>query len=161
MHYTSGALAKIGGVTRDALRHYERMGVLPAPERLRNNYRAYPADAPQRLRVIRSALAVGFTLEELAAILRRRSAGDAPCRQVRQQAGMKLARIEETIRHLRSLRKTLREVLGDWDARLAGTAPGRRAGLLEALAARDLSKLPAAYHDALPLRHPRSKGEKP
>ena len=147
-------------MTRDALRHYERMGVLPAPNRLRNNYRAYPADAPRRLRIIKAAVAVGFTLEELSSILRRRDAGDAPCRQVRRQAGMKLDRIEQTIRHLKSLRKTLREVLDEWDERLAGTAPGRRAGLLEALAARDLSKLPAAYHDALPLRPPRSKGEK-
>ncbi|MCA1601762.1 MAG: MerR family transcriptional regulator [Acidobacteria bacterium] len=50
---------------RDTLRHYERKGVLPRPQRSPNGYREYPAAALERVRMIRRALAVGFTLDEL------------------------------------------------------------------------------------------------
>jgi DNA-binding transcriptional MerR regulator len=132
----SGELARLAGVSTDTLRHYERKGVLPRPQRTPNGYRRYPPAALARVQLVRRALSVGFTLEELAAILRAREHGRAPCREVRALAARKLTQVEAQLEELRALRAELRTTLQDWDARLARAAPGEHAGLLEALAAR-------------------------
>jgi DNA-binding transcriptional MerR regulator len=62
----SGKLAELAGVSPDTLRHYERMKLLPVPRRSSGNYRLYPPEALDRVRLIRHALVVGFTLPELA-----------------------------------------------------------------------------------------------
>ena len=133
--YRSGELAELAGVSTDTLRHYERKGVLPRPLRKANDYRQYPATALQRVRLIRRALAVGFTLDELAAVLRERDRGGAPCMEVRTLAAAKLADVETRLREMAELRDELRAVLKDWDRRLKRRAPGQRAHLLESLSA--------------------------
>ena len=130
----SGELAKLAGVSADTLRHYERKGVLTRPRRTNNGYRQYPADALQRVRLVRRALAVGFTLDELANILRVRDSGGAPCHEVRALAQTKLSHIEAQLRELIGLRDELRTTLKDWDLRLSRKPPGGRANLLESLA---------------------------
>jgi DNA-binding transcriptional MerR regulator len=131
--YRSGELAKLTGVSTDTLRHYERKGVLPPPARADNGYRVYPAEALPRVRLIRRALAIGFTLEELGPILSMRDHGRAPCRSVRALAAAKLEALEEQIRDLTLLRDELEEALHAWDVRLAATPEGAPAGLLEGL----------------------------
>ena len=130
----SGELAREAGVSTDTLRHYERKGVLAAPQRSANGYRVYPASALERVRLVRRALCVGFTLDELASILRERDSGRAPCRQVRKMAAAKLASIEERLSEMLSVRDELKALLGDWDRRLTRTPEGQRAALLDALA---------------------------
>jgi DNA-binding transcriptional MerR regulator len=132
---SAGELAKATGVSTDTLRHYERKGVLPGPRRSANGYRQYPPEAPARVRLVRRALAVGFTLDELARVLSVRDRGAAPCREVRELAAAKLAEVEERLAQLIGLRDELRATLKEWDGRLAKMPDGRRAGLLEALAA--------------------------
>lgn len=134
---SAGELAKAAGVSTDTLRHYERKGVLPRPRRAANGYRQYPPEALDRVRLVRRALAVGFTLDELARVLSVRDRGAAPCRQVRELAAAKLADIEERLARMIELRDELRSTLKEWDGRLAETPDGRRAGLLEALGAGD------------------------
>ena len=90
--FRSGELAKAAGVSRDTLRHYERKGIMQKPRRSANNYREYPQEALVRVQVVRRALAVGFTLDELSRIFRKRDAGEIPCRHVRDLAALKLAR---------------------------------------------------------------------
>jgi len=131
--YRSGELAALAGVSTDTLRHYERKGVLARPLRKANDYRQYPATALQRIRLIRRALAVGFTLDELATVLKVRDRGGAPCMEVRALAAAKLSDIETRLREMSELRKELRAVLKDWDTRLEHRAPGQRAHLLESL----------------------------
>jgi DNA-binding transcriptional MerR regulator len=131
--YRSGELAALVGISTDTLRHYERKGVLAHPLRKANNYRQYPASALQRVRLIRRAIAVGFTLDELASVLSVRDRGGAPCMEVRALAAAKLSDIETRLREMSELRKELRAVLKDWDTRLAHRAPGQRAHLLETL----------------------------
>ena len=128
----SGELAARAGVSKDTLRFYERRRLLPRPRRASNGYRRYPASALDRVRMIRSALAIGFTVEELSSILAVREAGGAPCRKVRNLAGEKLERLGEEIAALTRFHADLERVLADWDRRLESAA-GRRAGLLEAL----------------------------
>ncbi len=133
MPMRSGELARECGVSTDTLRHYERVGVLAKPARTASGYRQYPPEAVKRVRLVRRALEIGFTLEELAAIFRVRDAGGAPCREVRSLAAKKVHQIGEHIQELSELQEHMRRVLAHWDSRLAQTAPGARAGLLEAL----------------------------
>lgn len=137
---SSGRFAALAGVSSDTLRHYERKGLLPRPVRSSNGYRLYAPETLDRVRMIRAALAVGFTIDELARILRARDRGEAPCRDVRELAGIKLQLLEGRRRELDALCRQLRAVLKDWDARLSATKPGQRAGLLVALATRKLPK---------------------
>lgn len=123
-------------MSTDTLRHYERKGVLPRPRRAANGYRQYPPEALDRVMLIRRALSVGFTLDELARVLSARDRGAAPCREVRALAASKLAEVEERIAQLNELRGELRATLGEWDERLAKVSGGGRAGLLESLAAK-------------------------
>jgi DNA-binding transcriptional MerR regulator len=129
----SGELAKLADVSSDTLRHYERRGLLARPRRSRNGYREYPATALDRVRLIRRALGVGFTLEELSGILAVRDRGGAPCHQVRALAGTKLTEVETQLRELAGLRGELRKLLKSWDALLENKPPSERAGLLETL----------------------------
>src|SRR5262245_12614852 len=99
----SGELARISGVSADTLRHYERKGLLK-PRRAPNGYREYPLSAVDRVRLIRSALAIGFKLDDLARIFKVRDAGGAPCRHVRELAEAKLDEIETLVREATAMR---------------------------------------------------------
>src|ERR1044072_1896867 len=132
---SSGELADLAGVSRDTLRHYERKGVLPRPLRGQNRYRKYPPEALQRVQLVRRALSVGFTLDELARVLKVRDAGGAPCEEVRRLAAEKLLNVQAQLRELTELRDELHKTLRDWDARLARRPQGKRANLLESLSA--------------------------
>lgn len=126
----------MAGVSTDTLRHYERKGLL-SPRRSRNGYREYSAQMLDRVRLIRRAISVGFTIDELTAILRARDKGDAPCYQVHKMAQAKLEEIETQLRELMIVRDDLRSIISDWSARIATLADNQRAGLLEALAKTD------------------------
>ena len=130
----SGELARLAGVSTDTLRHYERKGVLDAPRRAMNGYREYGAEALDRVLLVRRALGVGFTLDELARILKERDRGRAPCREVRELAAAKLAEIETRLSELVDVRDRLQTTIEGWDSKLAQTPGGERAGLLESLA---------------------------
>src|SRR5215468_5369129 len=129
-----GTVARAASLSPDAIRHYERKGLLDVAERTGGGYRVYRAQDLRRVRVIRAALAAGFTIGELAQIFAERRAGRAPCRQVRRLAEEKLARVDAQLAELRRLRRALARTLTDWDRRLGATPAGRPAGLLEALA---------------------------
>jgi MerR family copper efflux transcriptional regulator len=126
-------LARLCGVSADTIRHYEKVGVLPPADRGANGYRRYARDTVDRVRLIRRALAIGFSLEELARILRQRDDGGAPCRGVRKLAGEKLAELERRIVEMTALRDELTRVVEEWDARLAATRDGEPALLLESM----------------------------
>jgi DNA-binding transcriptional MerR regulator len=111
------------------------MKLLAKPNRTSGNYRMYPPSALDRVRLIRRALAIGFSIPELERILRVRDGGGAPCRQVKQLLNEKLFQLEEKIEDLTSMRDHLRTVLKDWDQRLSQTPDGKPAKLLESLAA--------------------------
>ena len=130
---SAGELAELAGVSRDTLRHYERKGVLLRPLRGQNGYRQYPSEALQRVQLVRRALSVGFTLDELAKVLKVRDAGGAPCEEVRRLAAQKLLNVQDQLRELTDLRDELQKTLRDWDARLARRGNGKPANLLDSL----------------------------
>jgi DNA-binding transcriptional MerR regulator len=122
------------GVSPDTLRLYERKGLLHTPLRSANGYRSYSADCVARVRLIRAALSIGFTLDELARILKIRDSGGVPCNRVRDLTHAKLQGLEQHIQQVIGLRDQLREVLRTWDRTLKQTPRNKTAGLLEALA---------------------------
>jgi DNA-binding transcriptional MerR regulator len=129
----SGELASLTGISPDTLRHYERLKLLALPRRSSGNYRLYPPEAVDRVRLIRRALAIGFSLRELAKILKVRDEGGSPCRQVKLLLEEKLFKMDEQIGDLVAMRDHLRTVLADWDKQLARTFKGSPARLLDTL----------------------------
>jgi DNA-binding transcriptional MerR regulator len=127
----SGQLAHLTGVSTDTLRHYERLGLLPLPQRTDGNYRQYPPASQQRVELIQRALAVGFSLTELKTILAVRDSGGAPCRHVRALMHSKIREIDKQIGNLVSLLGELNRLSKNWDRRLRRTKPGQVARLLE------------------------------
>jgi DNA-binding transcriptional MerR regulator len=136
----AGELAGLCGVSTDTLRHYERVGVLARPRRTEAGYRQYPAAAVARVQLVRRALGLGFSLAELARLLRARDRGAAPCREVRALAALKLEQVEKQLIDLSDLRDHLRELLAVWDQRLDRTPEGAPAGLLEIVLQRPSKK---------------------
>jgi len=124
------------GVSSDTLRHYERKGLLPRPARTAAGYRRYSESTVQRVQLIQRALVIGFSLADLARVLRERDRGAAPCRSVRDLVEARLSDLEEQLRELSALRQELRTLLREWDERLATTPPGQAARLLETLGER-------------------------
>src|SRR5262249_21814230 len=128
---SSGELAKMAGVSRDTLRHYERQGLLSSSPRLQNGYRRVPPQAVDRVRLIRGALPIGFSIEEVGRILRARDRGRAPCLEVRELAASKAQELEARIAELTKLREDLRATIRLWDRKLKSVPPGQPAHLLE------------------------------
>ena len=131
----SGQLARLAGVSTDTLRYYERRHLLPDAPRSASGYRLFPPDALVRVRLIRGALSIGFSVRELAAIFGERDRGGAPCKRVRALAAEKLVALEARLRDLQSWRRELKTTLAGWDRLLRKTPRGQRAGLLEAFVA--------------------------
>ncbi len=83
--------------------------------------------------MVQRALRIGFTLAELAEVLKARDAGGAPCQRVYQLAREKLKGIEADIEALGRTRLYLKKVLIDWERRMQRTAPGEKSHLLHSL----------------------------
>jgi len=107
MPYTIGELARAFSLSPDALRYYERLGLLAPEGRTEGGYRLYGEEALRRLRFIKEAQAAGLRLEDIAGILRAMEGGQPPCRHVQE---MLRARLEEVRRRLREL-EALEEAL--------------------------------------------------
>ena len=132
----SGELARLCGVSPDTIRHYERLGVSPRAARESNGYRRFPREIAERVLLVRRAIAIGFSLEEIAGILRERDSGALPCRRVRSMAQDKLEDLDRRIAEMMAMREELLRILGQWDARLAATRDGEPARLFEDLTPR-------------------------
>lgn len=104
---TIGGLARLAGVGRETLRYYERIGLLPAPGRRKGGYRRYGAAEVARLRFIRRAVDLGFTLAETGELLALRAREGAPCAGVRSKAHAKLEAVEQKLLELTELRDAI------------------------------------------------------
>jgi MerR family mercuric resistance operon transcriptional regulator len=102
---TIGAAAQAVGVHVETLRYYQRLGLMPEPARPANGFRRYGEDTVARLRFIKRAQELGFTLAETRNLLRL---GDGrSCEATRRLAADKLAAIEARLRDLRRMRRAL------------------------------------------------------
>ena len=104
---TSGALAKAAGVNQQTLRYYERRGLIPKPPRTGSGYRMFPPDTLRRVRFIRQAQALGFTLREIQSLLDLRVREGVDCADIRGRAREKIAEIQQKIVSLRRMEEAL------------------------------------------------------
>lgn len=104
---TRGELARAGGVNRETIRYYERHGLLLEPRRSGANYCLFDEQAVERLRFIKRAQAVGFSLGEIRELLDLRFAPDTACGDVRELVEAKIAAIEAQLRSLQEMRDVL------------------------------------------------------
>ena len=109
-----GELAKRASVNVQTVRYYERRGLLPDPPRKESGYRVYSDDDLHRLRFIRQAKALGFYLQEVAAILQMRQGGQCPCGEVTKIAERHLREVGEQIERLRQFHLELSSALKRW-----------------------------------------------
>lgn len=105
---TIGALGKATGVNIETIRYYERIGLLPAPDRTAAGYRQYGAAHIRRLSFIRKGRELGFQIEAIRALLRLAEHPDNPCQDINRLASDHLVEVERKIEELERLRDALR-----------------------------------------------------
>lgn len=126
-----GQLASQAGVAIDTVRYYERQGLLPPPQRRSSGYRQYDAQDITRLRFIRRAKALGFSLQEIQDLLRLTEQRDADRAAVRAMARQRLDDIEGRIRELEAMRTALSGLV----AHCTGHGPLQDCPIIETLLA--------------------------
>ena len=99
-----GEIAARSGVTVDTVRFYERLGVLPSPEREPSGYRNYAAETVERIQLTRELQAIGFSLKEVIDALAAHDAGGATCESERWRLDGVLARVDAKLAELDALR---------------------------------------------------------
>lgn len=117
-HLTIGTLAKRGGVNVETIRYYQRRGLLQEPVKPPGGFRYYPPDTVKRVRFIKRAQSLGFTLEEIAGllVLDERKA----CLDTREIAAHKLELIEGKIADLSKMQKALSQLVRACDRSFVG-----------------------------------------
>ena len=96
------------------LHYYERLGMLPKPDRSAANYRLYSPEAVRRVRFIKKAQALGLTLQETKQILDLKDHGREPCRKVAELGEKHLQEIDAHLTRLRAYRRALAQAVGAW-----------------------------------------------
>jgi DNA-binding transcriptional MerR regulator len=108
---TIGALAKAAGVPVSTVRYYERIGILTPQSRGENGYRQYGAREVERLRFVRLAHSVGFTLDDATLLLQMRENAPVPKSQVDELVRTRLARVDEQLAQLAEIKCVLSAAL--------------------------------------------------
>jgi MerR family mercuric resistance operon transcriptional regulator len=115
--FTIGQIARETGVGLETIRFYERKGLIENPPRRPSGYRAYPLETIDRVRFIRTAKDLGFSLKEIGELLSLRVDPVRSCGDIKAIAESKISDVEERIRTLQRMRRTLRKLAAACDAR--------------------------------------------
>ena len=129
---TIGQLARQGGVGVETVRFYERLGLIDEPPRRASGYREYPLEVVSRLRFIKNAKDLGFSLKEIKELLLLRRDPDTTCADIKARATAKMADIDDKISDLKRIKKALVKVS---DA-CTGRGPTSDCPILDALTPR-------------------------
>jgi DNA-binding transcriptional MerR regulator len=107
-----GELAERCGVSRDALRFYERVGLLRPPRRTPSGHRLYDQDAVQRMELIRRSQQIGLTLEDIRELLRVEELPDPEaCERIAERLRARIEAIDQQLSTLQTFRRRLAETL--------------------------------------------------
>jgi len=110
--FTIGKLAAATETKAETIRYYERIGLLAPPERTGGNYRAYRPSHLARLRFIRRSRALGFSLDQVRALLRLSDDRACSCGEVDRIANTHLKEVEDKIADLKKLQSELQDIIG-------------------------------------------------
>lgn len=130
---TIGKLAKKAGVSIDSIRFYERRGLIVEPTRTKSNYRVYPLEAADRLRFIKKAQRLGFTLDEIQELLGLSHNSSASKADIKAKTEEKIKDIRGKIQNLGRILKALEQL----DESCDGHGPVAECPILKALAKDD------------------------
>ena len=111
---TIAAVAKAAGVGVETVRYYERRGLVRQPARRSGAYRRYGAEHVKRMRFVKRAQELGFTLEEVASLLELEDGTNRA--EIRQIASARLLQIRDRMRGLRRMERTLAHLLDHCEA---------------------------------------------
>jgi MerR family transcriptional regulator, mercuric resistance operon regulatory protein len=111
---TIGRVAKLAGVNVETIRYYQRRGLLAEPDKPHMGYRRYPMEMVKRLRFIKRAQALGFTLEEVTGLLGLAEA--CACAETRALAAHKMDLIDQKLADLAAMRTALADLVHQCDA---------------------------------------------
>lgn len=131
---TIGKVARNAGLAIDTVRYYEREGLLEKPARTASGYRHYSSDAVARLRFIRQAKELGFSLNEIKELLSLRVTPGKSCADVRAHAEHKIADVDRRIACLKRVRGALVKLA----SACSGKGPVSQCPILEALEHKEL-----------------------
>lgn len=148
-----GEVAKASGIGIEALRFYERSGLLGKPGRSQGGYRIYNEGILDRLAFIKKAQTLGFSLEEIKKIIRDAQDGAIPCDEVREIVRLRLKEVDERVKEMQRYRRELSKTLEEWDA--VGRAPGHICGLIESS---EIKSAPAAASPRIMPKNRRKNG---
>lgn len=109
--YTISQLAHAADVPTTTLRYYERVGLIEPEDRSAGNYRLYTDESLRKLKFIRAAQAIGFTLDDVKSLLSAQEGEVPSCRDVQELIEERLADIEAKLKDLRHVRKVLKASL--------------------------------------------------
>lgn len=129
--FTIGALSRESGVNLETIRFYERSGLLPPPKRSASGYRHYEALDVRRLRFVRRGRELGFSLEEIKALLELANQPHSPCAAADRLVREHLSAIETRIQDLQRMKVELGKLAG------CDSDQAEHCRLLEALDSRD------------------------
>jgi len=124
-----GEVAQRAAVNLQTVRYYERQGLLPKPPRSASNYRLYSEDAVRRVRFVKRAQELGFTLKEVKELLSLRATPRARCADIYKRAEAKIQDIDEKVCMLRAMRKALSSLMSE----CIGRSPVSKCPILGAL----------------------------
>jgi len=105
---TIGLLAKAAEVNIETIRYYQRISLITEPQKPSQGYRIYPHATLKRIKFIKRAQQLGFSLQEIADLL---LLGEGNCSDVRLQAEQKRIQIDDQIKDLQNLRETLSSLI--------------------------------------------------
>ena len=143
---TRGEVARRTGVNIETVRYYEQRGLIPRPSRSASGYRTYTEDYVERIRFIKRAQELGFTLQEIVELLSLRVDPDTDRGEVKQRAEAKITDIEGKIRDLERMKHALTSLV----ATCSGCGPINECPILEGMQSAE------AFDDAIhqPTRPP-------
>lgn len=107
---TIGKVAREAGVNVETVRYYERRGLIERPASRQGAYRVYPAETAARIRSIKCAQKLGFSLDEIKELLALRVDAEARCGDVWEQTEQKIKEIDEKINSFQAVKRSLRRL---------------------------------------------------
>ena len=125
-----GEVSRLSGIGVEALRFYEKTGLLDRPGRTYSGYRQYDETVLERLAFVKKAQVLGFTLDEIKQLIAHKRMGENPCKEVREIVKTRLEELDERIKQMLQYREELATALSEWEE--TGEAEGHVCGLIEA-----------------------------
>lgn len=120
---TVSKLADRVGTSADTVRYYERIGLLPEPDRSPSGYRVYDEDAVERVQFIKYAQRFGLRLEEIGELLEIRERGLCPCGHTRRLLERRLAELDHDMAAMARLRRDIAQMLDELPPRAGAGGP--------------------------------------